>query len=76
MTMTRPKVDLRVAEKNRPRHGTEHGDAYMGNCQHPLCTRPRIVRADPFIVTQAGDLFHTACWSLVRAKDLSLRCRR
>ena len=40
MTMlTRPAVDLKVAEKARPRLGTEHGERTQGNCAWPPCRR-------------------------------------
>lgn len=68
--MERPTVDHKIADKARPKHGTEFGDAYMGDCVHPNCDNPRIVRADAFVVTQAKDLYHTKCWQTVRARRL------
>jgi hypothetical protein len=70
MTLSRPTVDYKIADKARPKHGTEFGDAFMGNCVHPNCGNPHIKRADAFVVTQAKDLYHTKCWQTVRAKRL------
>lgn len=71
----RPSVDQSVADRSRPKRGTPHGDAFMGNCALPSC-QGRIVRADAFIVTQAKDLYHTGCWAQVKCRDLSRRPRR
>jgi hypothetical protein len=65
--MERPRVDQKIADRARPRHGTEFGDTKMGRCAFPTCQK-MIVRADAFIVTQAGDLYHTACWQLVKPR--------
>jgi hypothetical protein len=59
----RPTVDQKKADAARPKRGTEFGDACQGDCALPTCERPRIVRADNFIVTLAGQLYHTGCWA-------------
>lgn len=70
MSYQRPAVDLKQAEKNRPKLGTPFGDECIGTCAHPLCLK-RVKRAESFIVTQAGDVFCTPCWATVQCKDLS-----
>jgi hypothetical protein len=69
--LTRPRVDLKVAEdaRRKYREGTEYGDATMGTCGLPTC-QLTIRRCDPFVVTQAGALYHTACWPQVMVKRI------
>lgn len=69
--MIRPAVDERQAKKARPRYGTEHGDASMGNCSHAECG-VKILRADSFVVTLAGGIFHTACWGKLTFPSLAV----
>lgn len=70
MSYQRPKVDLAIADKNRPKLGTPFGDEKVGDCALPSC-QGRIARADHFIATLAGTLYHRGCWLQVRCKDLS-----
>lgn len=70
MSYQRPKVDLATAERNRPKLGTPFGDEKVGDCALPSC-QGRIARADHFIATLAGTLYHRGCWMQVRCKDLS-----
>lgn len=70
MTYERPTVDLKQAEKERPKLGTEFGDAVIGTCAHPLCGRS-VRRAEAFTVTLAGDVFCVPCWQTVECKNLA-----
>lgn len=70
LKLERPSVDLKQAEKNRPKPGTPFGDEVVGTCAHPLCCR-RVRRHEAFIVTLAGDLFCSPCWAMVECEDLS-----
>lgn len=72
MTMlTRPAVDLKVAEKARPRLGTEHGERTQGNCAWPPCRR--VLRTcDHFVVTLSGELYCVDCNLKRRFRPLRL----
>jgi len=70
MSYERPRVDLAIAEKNRPKRGTPFGDEKVGECALPSCLG-RIARADNFVVTLAGTLYHRKCWCNVRCRKLS-----
>lgn len=70
MSYQRPRVDLATAEKNRPKLGTPFGDEKVGDCALPSC-QGRIARADNFIVTLAGTLYHRECWCQVRCRNLA-----
>lgn len=69
MSYERPRVDLAIAEKNRPKRGTPFGDEKVGDCALPSC-QGRIARADNFVVTLARTLYHRECWCKVRCRRL------
>lgn len=65
----RPHVDLNIADKARPRRGTEFGDTGVGECDFPGCGE-RIARWESFVVTAAGAVMHRACWEKVRVRRI------
>jgi hypothetical protein len=69
MSYQRPRVDQAKADAARPKLGTPFGDEKVGDCSLPSC-QGRIARADNFIVTLAGTLYHRECWCQVRSRKL------